>query len=161
MTAQAIHDAQQEPKPPLTTSLLVREQTYGDAEGKLWTTSQKSGLSLEEHYAQGIYPILHNRSEKFPNGESVDDLGRRATQAINDLVMPHVWSAAREGMKGAHIAVVSHGLCISEMVPALLRKDHRQIPVGREYRGLRNTGWTRVTIDVEVRTLFWVHRSTL
>lgn len=149
MTAQAIHDAQKTPKPPLNTSLLLREQTYGIAEGNPWLLSPKPELSLQEHYAQGIFPVLFSRIEKFPEGESLEDLSRRATQAINEVVMPHIWSAAREGVKGIHIAVVSHGLCISEMVPALLRKDHRGTPPENKYKGLKNTGWMRVTVDIK------------
>jgi len=47
------------------------------------------------------------------------------------------------------VALVSHGLCISEMVPALLRRDHSGAAVPDHYRGLRNTGWTRVTVDMK------------
>lgn len=89
-TAQAIHDSQAEPKPPLTPSPLLREQHWGEAEGQSWLLAQKPGLSLEEHFAQKIYPILHERWQKFPSGESLEDVVVRAEQAINDFVMPHV-----------------------------------------------------------------------
>lgn len=110
----------------------------------------KPGMTLEEQIAQGIYPVLHLRSEKFPEGESLDDLSARATLAVNECVMPHVRDALRSGFKGGHVALVSHGLCISEMVPALLRKDTSHPAPEDKYRGLMNTAWTRVTVDVPV-----------
>lgn len=36
-TAQALYDAQPEPKPVFTKSLLLREQYFGIAEGRPWT----------------------------------------------------------------------------------------------------------------------------
>ncbi len=156
MTAQAIHEAQQDPKPPLETSLLIREQHFGIAEGNSWLLAPKPNLSREEHYTQGVYPVIYTRQDRFPQGESLDDLSLRAEQAISELVLPHVWSAARQGFKGVHVAVVSHGLCIGEMVPALLRKDHSGIPPQDQYRGLKNTAWIRVTVDVKVDPFFVV-----
>lgn len=128
----------------------MREQHFGIAEGKAWAVHADPDMSLEEHYAKGIFPILYERHEKFPEGESLDDLAVRTDQAVREVILPEVWKAAREGVKGIHIAVVSHGLCISEMVPALLRKDASGIPPSNAYRGLLNTAWTRVTIDVPV-----------
>ncbi|OBZ71592.1 hypothetical protein A0H81_08444 [Grifola frondosa] len=148
-TAQALHDAQSEPKPPFETSLLLREQHWGIAEGNPWIMHRIPDLTLEDHFAQGLYPVLHDRSQRFPEGESLNDLADRAKAAIEELVMPHVLRAAREGMKGIHIAVVSHGLCISELVPALLLKDASGVHPENKYRGLLNTAWTRVTVDVK------------
>lgn len=149
-TAEAILDAQPEPKPPLIPSLLVREQHFGIAEGSPWLMEPKPGLTLEQHYAEKVFPVLHHRDEKFPEGESLNDVASRCEQAIKDLVLPHVWSAVKEGSKGVHIAVVSHGLCISELVSALLRQDASGIPPENSYRGLWNTAWTRVAIDIKV-----------
>ncbi|KAI0670864.1 phosphoglycerate mutase-like protein [Trametes maxima] len=148
-TGQAVQEAQPEPKPPLETSLLLREQHWGVAEGHPWQWGTTAGLSLEEHFAQGLYPVLHERSQKFPEGESLDDLYARAQKAVDELVMPHVWRAAREGRKGVHVAIASHGLCISELVPALVVKDESGVHPGDKYRGLQNTAWTRVTVDVK------------
>ena len=153
-TGQAVRDAQPEPKPPLTESLLLREQHWGAAEGHPWSWGRKPDLSLEEHFAQGIWPVLHERGQKFPGGESVDDLYVRAMQAVDELVMPHVWKAAREGKTNVHIALASHGLCISELIPALLVKDEKGVHPGDQYRGLRNTAWTRLTVEVEVSDMF-------
>lgn len=149
-TAQAVRDAQPDPKPPLTESPLLREQHFGVAEGKPWAWDQTPSLSLEEHFARGIWPVLHERSQKFPEGESVDDLYARAAKAIDELVMPHLWHAVREGKSGVHVALASHGLCIGEMIPALLVKDESGVHPGDKYRGLQNTAWTRLTVEVEV-----------
>ena len=150
-TAQAIHDAQAEPKPPLTKSTLLREQHWGIAEGHSWLLDAKPGLSIEEHFAQGIYPVLHERWQKFPEGESLEDVVKRAEKAIDDFVMPHVWEAAKNGKKNVHIALVSHGICISELIPVLVMKDASGQHPGHRWRGLRNTAWTRITVDVKVR----------
>jgi broad specificity phosphatase PhoE len=106
-------------------------------------------MSLEEHYAQGIFPVLSDPAAKYPEGESLHDLFARAERAVREIVMPHVWTAARAGARGVHIAVVSHGLCISRLVPALLQQG--TAPPGRDYSGLKNTAWTRVEIELKVR----------
>lgn len=139
------------PAPPLAHSPLLREQHFGVAEGKPWSADAPTGaLAHEELWAQGVYPVLAHRHERFPGGESLDDLRARAERAVEELVMPHVLKAAREGRKGQHVAVVSHGLCISELVPALLRRGAGQAGAGERYSGLKNTAWTRVAVEVKV-----------
>ena len=73
-------------------------------------------------YSKGIYPVIYNRTDKFPDGESVNDLAARAGRAVEECVMKHVWEALKTGEK-QHMALVSHGVCISEMITALWRKD--------------------------------------
>jgi broad specificity phosphatase PhoE len=99
--------------------------------------------------AKGVYPALEGDDEKFPEGESIKDLAERARTALEKFVLPHVWQAAKEGKTGIHVAVVSHGLCIGELISELLKKSAKQ---GGEthYRGLYNTAWTRVVVDIEV-----------
>jgi len=109
-----LHKKQPTPQPLLITSEDLREQHFGEAEGHPWSMSADPDKSLAQHMAEGKYPVLTHRNEKFPAGESLDDLEKRAEKAIQELVMPHVWKAAKEGRKGVHVAVVSHGLCISE-----------------------------------------------
>lgn len=96
-TAQALYDAHSEPKPTFTKSLLIREQHFGIGEGKPWTfngdeyvlhfafigsvlwfseLSLSSNLTLEEQFARGIFPVLKGDDERFPGGESLNDLGR-------------------------------------------------------------------------------------
>jgi broad specificity phosphatase PhoE len=150
-TAQALYDRQKDPKPTFDSSELLREQNFGVAEGKPWSYSFSRDINLEEEMANGVYPTLHGSDEKFPEGESINDLAQRANRANAALVLPHVWQAAKEGKTGVHIAVVSHGLCISQMISELLKLSARQD--NRDYRGLLNTAWTRLVIDIEVRTL--------
>jgi len=148
MTALAVHSAQCTPQPPLTTSPLLREQHFGIAEGKRWIVSADSEKSPAELYADGQFPMPVGRIEKFPEGESLDDLGRRASQAVEELIMPHAWKAAREGRRDVHVAIVSHGLCISEIIAMLMKKNAKGGQV-KDYRGLLNTAWSRVTVDVQ------------
>lgn len=150
MTAQALWEAQAEPKPPLIVTELVREQNFGDAEGKPWTYQTYPDLTLEEQFAKGVYSVLHGRDEKFPNGECLNDVAERSRQAIGALILPHVWKAAKEGKSGEHVAIVSHGLCISELVAEVVKMDTSEKASGLGYRGLLNTAWARVTIEVKV-----------
>ncbi|KZT09136.1 phosphoglycerate mutase-like protein [Laetiporus sulphureus 93-53] len=147
-TAQAVRDAQKEPHPSLTTSLLLREQYWGVAEGKPWSLQYEAGLSVEEHFARDIYPVLRERHQRFPEGESLDDLAERAQQAVDSLMMPYVWQAMKAGDKGIHVAIVSHGLCISELVTALLSRNASGVRHENKYKGLLNTAWTRVAVNV-------------
>ncbi|KAE9404979.1 phosphoglycerate mutase-like protein [Gymnopus androsaceus JB14] len=122
-TGQAIHGRQHEPFPSFIVTPKIREQHFGEAEG--------------------IYPVLFDRDEKFPGAESLNDLAARAEEAIMECIVPHL----RFG-KDHHIALVSHGLCISEVIAALLRSD----PDSRRdisYTGLLNTAWTRVTVSIK------------
>lgn len=74
----------------------------------------------------------------------------RAEKAINELVLPHIRTAALEGHKNVHIALVSHGLCISKLIERLLLKDSED-PQSGDFRGLLNTAWTRLEVEVRVR----------
>jgi len=52
-----------------------------------------------------------------------------------------------EGGLGYHVVIVSHGLCISEMVAVILRRStNAGATAGVRFKGLVNTGWTRVRI---------------
>lgn len=151
-TAQALYDGQREPKPTFDSSQLLREQHFGIAEGKPWSYVSNRIFNLEEEMAKGVYPVPHGNDEKFPDGESINDLAQRAKEAITTLVLPHVWQTAKEGKTGVHVAVVGHGLCISQMISQLLKMNPKQ-DEERDYRGLLNTAWTRVVIESEVRVL--------
>ncbi len=75
----------------------------------------------------------------------MNDLQARAELAIKDIVLPYVKEDAFSG-EDIHIAIVSHGLCISELVSALMRLDHFKAG-GGNWTGLLNTAWTRVAVD--------------
>jgi len=153
-TARAIQLAQPKPtRPELVTSPLLKEQNFGTAEGNKWSIQREPGLTDEEHWAKGVFPVLDGRKEKFPGGESLDDLRDRAKQAIRELLLPIVRDAVKEKKRDVHVAFVSHGLCISEMVATLVSLDYERRSRGlevpdRQYAGLMNTAWTRATIDL-------------
>ena len=155
-TAQAIHSAQPETtRPELVSSPLLKEQNFGIAEGHKWSYQREPGLTDQEHWAKGIFPVLDGRQEKFPEGESLDDLRDRAGRAIKELVVPIINDAVKGKKEDVHVALVSHGLCISELVAALVALDYERRSKGlevpdRQYAGLSNTAWTRATIDLAV-----------
>lgn len=154
MTAEAISDAQSHPKPPVQASALFREQNYGSGEGKRWDSQRISGLTVDEHYERGIYPALRNRSDKFPGGESLEDLADRAKEAIDKILLPYVWDEAHHE---AHIVVVSHGLFLVELITALIKRQSARdngMVQSKDFRGMRNTAWTKVRVSVEVSPLF-------
>ncbi|KAI9573524.1 histidine phosphatase superfamily [Boletus coccyginus] len=151
-TAVALLNGQPDPKPSFKVDRDLREQCFGDAEGHPYLMRRIPGKSLNDHFKDGRYPLLFNRDERFPNGESVDDLTIRAERSINDLVLkPYLSRAISSGFEDVHIAVVSHGLCIGELIRALLKRNDGGLPA-RDYRGLQNTAWTRVTIQVKPDT---------
>ncbi|KAK7056832.1 hypothetical protein VNI00_002549 [Paramarasmius palmivorus] len=152
-TAQAIYDQQADPKPPFLKNPTLREQNFGKGEGHPYTKSRghADSMTIEECYAQNIFPHPGNRTDRFPEGESRNDLAKRATQAIEDIILPLLPDAAE---KDVHVALVSHGLFIREMVDAILKLDTTRHGIGSDYRGLRNTGWMRVTLkDAGLPTL--------
>lgn len=151
-------DAQPEPRPPLTTSPLLREQTRGIAEGHPWIDAPRPGLTLEEHYAQGLFPIHHERWQKFPGGESLDDLHKRAGEAVEEVVMPYIKDMVAGCPRSVHLAVASHGLLIAEMVPILLRLSVVTAEERPTYRGMKNSGWTRLVIELKVGCI-WRYKS--
>jgi broad specificity phosphatase PhoE len=149
-TAQALLDAQKFPRPPLITSDMLREQHFGIAEGEIWTLHKEPGLSFADHIAKGLYPVPCD-TDTFPEGESSEDLSRRAEKVVQELLLPHVRKAASDGTKGTHVAVVSHGLCIGEIIRTLIRMDTSEAITTMEFGGLRNTAWARVSVEVKVQ----------
>ena len=124
----------------------------------MWTRERQPGLSDEEHWAKGLFPVLKGRKAKFPEGESFDELTDRATLGVKELIIPIIRDVVREKKEDVHVALVSHGLCICEMVAALLGLDYERNSKGqkvpdRQYEGLHNTAWTRATVDLAVRPL--------
>ncbi|KAJ7719190.1 histidine phosphatase superfamily [Mycena maculata] len=143
-TGQAVLDAHSSPKPTFNANPKLREQHFGIAEGNPWVLETPADQTFEEMFKHRIFPVLHGRDAKFPEGESLDDLAHRAEKGIAECVVPHL---AAQG--DVHIVIASHGLCISELVAALLRLD----PDSRRdisYAGLLNTAWTRAVVSVKV-----------
>ncbi|KAF8272223.1 hypothetical protein EI94DRAFT_1718766 [Lactarius quietus] len=106
-TAAILYGHQKDPRPSFDSSELLRELDYG--------------------LAEGTRSVLN----------SIMDLAVRARVALEKLVLPHVWQAAKEGKTGIHVAIVSHGLCI---------EGRRS---GSVYGQTPNAGWSRVVIDIE------------
>jgi broad specificity phosphatase PhoE len=100
----------------------------------------------------GLYLPLRGLDEKYPGGESLLDLAERSKKAITQLLLPHMQKVVKEGSTGIHVAVVSHGLCLGEMISELLKMSANQA-VETKYNGLENTAWTRVVINIEVRVV--------
>jgi broad specificity phosphatase PhoE len=147
-TGQAILDAQPSPQPPFIVNFNLREQYCGIAEGQPAVAKVPAGQTAEELIAKNIFPILYSRSAKFPEGESLDDVARRADIAIVECVLPHVLE------DGAHIVIAGHGVCIGELIPALVRLD----PDSRADVSciMLNTAWTRVSVSVKVSIKLYV-----
>lgn len=103
--------------------------------------------TLEEWYKEGIFPELHGRDTKFPEGENLNDVARRAEEAIRECILPHVFDKSQGN---AHIGLASHGICLSEVISALLKLDP-EVDSSKSYKGHWNTAWSRLTISVRVR----------
>lgn len=149
MTAEALCEPQCGLRPPKVFSSLLREQNYGSGEGNRWDSPRNPGLTLDEHFEKGIYPALRGRLERFPGGESLDDLAKRARQALNQLLLPYIWEESDE----AHMVIVSHGLFLSELISALVQRcttgnATSESIKSRNFRGMKNTAWTKVIVNV-------------
>ncbi|KAF5382740.1 hypothetical protein D9615_002872 [Tricholomella constricta] len=146
-TAEALKNAQDTPI-PLHTYPLLREQHFGRGEGQRYDVRRESGLSLAAHIAKGKYPAIYNRSERFPEGECLNDVAKRADQVVEDVILPYLRQAANESTNDMHVAFVSHGIFIGELVASLVRRGGGKAEP-KSYRGLKNTGWTLVTAKVK------------
>ncbi|KAF8827629.1 hypothetical protein HHX47_DHR4000426 [Lentinula edodes] len=148
-TAEVILSHQPGPHPPHIKSLLLREQHFGSAEGKSWSRKSYSGATLEEeNRSQGTSTNHSRRSDRFPGGESRKDLAARAERVIDELLLPYILNTT--GPVPSHVAVVSHGLFIREIVDALYRREFGGEGMQNNHRGLSNTGWTKVIVNVKV-----------
>ncbi|KAF9480584.1 phosphoglycerate mutase-like protein [Pholiota conissans] len=147
-TAKFVHHHQLHPKPSFSVDPNLREQHFGIAEGHPWVpvSPLPDDTPVEELWSKNIFPMLYERSERFPEGETLEDLAARAEIAIQSCVLPHLQAKDVEG-DGVHVAVASHGLAIGELVAALLRLDP-EADHNQAHDGLQNTAWTRVKVGV-------------
>ncbi|WVQ80266.1 hypothetical protein IAT38_002371 [Cryptococcus sp. DSM 104549] len=130
-TAQQIQKNQPDPQPPLETSELLREQHFGDAERQPF--GDKSG-----------YVRKPGRLFKFPNGESLQDVRQRANDAIAKFIEPILEESRGQQPLSKHIVVVAHGIFNSEFLGALMARREAGNALEWHYRGMTNTGWTRL-----------------
>ncbi|PBK68837.1 phosphoglycerate mutase-like protein [Armillaria solidipes] len=124
-TGEAVQSGQSIP-PALITNPHLREQHWGIAEGHPACRHAPLNVTHEEAFKVGIFPrtALLDDDGRFPGGESRNDLVARADIAIKD-----------------------HGLCIGQLIAALLRYD-ASADKDVSYEGLRNTAWTRVKVSL-------------
>ncbi|KAK8845520.1 hypothetical protein IAR55_006235 [Kwoniella newhampshirensis] len=132
-TAQQIYRNQAEPKPAFSTSDLLREQNFGDAEHKPF--GEKGGWQRQP-----------GRVFKFPAGESLDDVRRRANEAIRLFIEPALKECHGQPPSCRHLVVVAHGIFNAEFLGALLARRKTAQPLEWNYRGMTNTGWTRAEV---------------
>ncbi|GAA5840135.1 hypothetical protein JCM11251_000613 [Rhodosporidiobolus azoricus] len=137
-------------KPPFTTSPLLREQFFGEAEGAPWDAGRYSSAHLpwEDHRAFRL----------APNAESLNDVAHRADLVLRHFVLPHVLatsslpasSATPEGGQH-HIVLVAHGIWLSEMLFALKRAGDPKVRFLKQ-GGYQNTAWSRLEIELDDAT---------
>ncbi|EKM82105.1 hypothetical protein AGABI1DRAFT_36365, partial [Agaricus bisporus var. burnettii JB137-S8] len=149
------------PKSSLILTPQLREINFGKAEGHPYTPGDYPALTkgqktLEELYEEGIFPDfrVRGRDAKFPLGESLNELEYRVKEIIKDVILLPLVLKNKGGGEGEdwHVGFVSHGLCLFEMVNALLKLDleRNKEVVLEKYRGHHNTGWTRLEISLKV-----------
>jgi broad specificity phosphatase PhoE len=158
MTATVIQEKQPDPKISLTISSLLREQNFGAGEGKKIWAKKDRDFALSAHYARGKFPAIYTRTDKFPGGESLEDVAKRVDDVIDEVLLPYVWQEF-EGAAPMMVAVVSHGLFIAELVARLVKRGHGnhiddlddtlQVEA-RNFRGLKNTAFTKVQVTFKV-----------
>lgn len=77
----------------------------------------------------------------------MEDLTRRAERAVREVVLPHVLNVARSGKdEHIHIALVSHGLCIAQVVSAIVRLGGG---TWKRKGPMVNTAWVRVEVRIQ------------
>jgi hypothetical protein len=80
-------------------------------------------------------------------------LKRGLGRLLERLFLPLVFEKGNREEEGGgsdyHVGFVSHGLCLFEVVNALLRLDPEK-KVLEKYRGHYNTGWSRFEISIQV-----------
>ncbi|KAF8964411.1 histidine phosphatase superfamily [Flammula alnicola] len=158
-TASAVKNKQLDPTMPFHESTLLREQNFGAGEGMKFAKKEK-GMSVAAHYAQGKFPALYTRGERFPGGESLDDMAKRAEIVIDEILFPHALEEKEDGTTRT-VAIVSHGLFIGELLAAVIRRDrdYRGEVDIRNLRGMKNTAWTK--FEVVIKAKHAVHEEPL
>ncbi|BEI82810.1 hypothetical protein CcaverHIS002_0306780 [Cutaneotrichosporon cavernicola] len=132
-TAQQIQ-LQNKSDPPTTVSGLLREQHFGVAEG---------------HYFAGddVKYVRHpGRTFKFPEGETLGDVRDRANQAIKEFVEDALRESYGSTPESKHLVFVAHGIFNYEFLSAFLTRRPEGIDTHWAYKGMTNTGWTRLHV---------------
>ncbi|KAF8895486.1 phosphoglycerate mutase-like protein [Infundibulicybe gibba] len=146
MTTQSLGAAQPDPQPPVIVSPLLREQHFGIAEGQPYNSARIKGLSSDEHYKRGKFPVPTSRTDRFPGGESREEVAARARRVVDEVCLPYIRDAEGEGRTNDHIAIVAHGILIREVITILVSKGGGQGGTGADYGGMLNTAWARLAV---------------
>jgi broad specificity phosphatase PhoE len=67
-----------------------------------------------------MWTYIPARDEKFPGGESLQDLADRMDKSIDEFIMPYVNDIIKNGGDDdkINVVIVGHGLSIWEMITA-------------------------------------------
>lgn len=149
-TAEAILSANRTtPPPPLVQTQSLREQNFGQAEGRNWNDAELVNLTSNMLGEDA-------RVFKFPEGESLEDVNARMGASLRRYVLPRL-EALRSGNERVEpqVVIVAHGIAIAEMLRVLINlhesSDNGPWPDPHEsYKRVRleNTGWTLVELAV-------------
>jgi len=96
----------------------------------------RSNKTLEKLYEEGTFPELEDRNARFPQGEIINGVAHRAEIVIQDCILPRLFGKSQDG---AHIAIASHGICLTELIFALSKLDP-ETDFTQSYMGYWNTG---------------------
>ena len=72
----------------------------------------------------------------------MEDLQRRAEIFVKGVILPHLSTPQTV----THVAIVTHTLCMMELVAAMVRLDPKAEGVD-DWRGYKNTAWTTVKLS--------------
>lgn len=106
-TAEEILQANRSlPPPPLVQTQSLREQNFGQAEGKSWNDAEVVITNQGDD----------ERTFKFPEGESLEDVNNRMGISLRRYVLPRL-EALRRGQEKdePQIVIVAHGIAIAEV----------------------------------------------
>ena len=160
MTAEEILKANRSiPPPPLVQSKSLREQNFGQAEGKSWAAAEWANPSHGED----------GRTFRFKDGESLEQVNARMAKAVRQFVLPQLEALRKKPSSSLgdtpHICIVAHGIAIAELLRVFmsLHDDQPHSPwqhprITYKRVRLENTGWTRLelcvpALDLEGRSL--------
>lgn len=114
--------------------------------------------------------MLYARKEKFPGGESLDEVRARAEMIWKDKLEQYTRGApgndkidsGGSNAQDVHIAIISHGIFITELVSVILAKGGLEgiVPI-KEFKNMKNTGWTRFSVAIDVMSSFPVFFDNL
>ncbi|CAO1630430.1 unnamed protein product [Parajaminaea phylloscopi] len=150
---ELLHHNGTKPPPPLVQTQSLREQYFGQAEGRM----------ADEIMAQKLAGALasdSSRSTPFPDGESLDQVNARLATAVRRFVLPRLESLRgrpKDLEASSHVCIVAHGIAIAELLRVFMALHDAHSNYGApwdnpraSYRRVRleNTGWTRLQLSV-------------